>query len=140
MSPKDKTSLFVEFFVDEGSELWNSNSEEIYDLALKHLENMGMLRKEDVRNYYVFKKRFVYPIYDLEYPNTLQIIREYLDSINNLIYIGRPGRFQYTNQDHSLEMGILSARSIIDGKKYNYDDIGQEKEYFETGYIKNDKR
>jgi len=140
MSPQDKTSLFVEFFVDEGSDLWNSNSKEIYDLAMKHLEKMGLLRKEEIRNYYVFKKRFVYPLYDLEYPNNLKIIREYLDSIENLIYIGRPGRFQYTNQDHSLEMGILSARSIIDGKRYNYDNIGQEKEYFESGYIRNEKR
>ena len=103
---------------------------------MKHFEKLKLFSKDEVRNYYVFKKKHVYPVYDLHYPKYLKIIKNYLDQFENLFYIGRPGRFQYTNQDHSLEMGILAARSIIENKKYNLDDVGSEKEYFESGYIK----
>jgi len=33
-------------------------------------------------------------------------------------------------------MGILSARSIIENKLYNIEDVGSEMEYFERGYVK----
>ena len=136
MSPENKTSLFVEYFVTEGDNIWSLNKEAIFNLAMKHFEKLKLFSREEVRNYYVFKKKIVYPVYDLHYPKYLKIIKNYLNKFENLIYIGRPGRFQYTNQDHSLEMGILAARSIIENKKYNLDDVGSEKEYFESGYIK----
>ncbi|MFP4400717.1 MAG: FAD-dependent oxidoreductase [Candidatus Woesearchaeota archaeon] len=137
MSPEGKTSLFVEFFVTKGDSMWNRSKKEVFDLAMKHFEKLKLFSKDEVRNYYVFRKKFVYPVYDIDYPDNIKVIKEYLDKFDNLYYIGRPGRFQYTNQDHSLEMGILAARSIIENRKYNLDDVGSEKEYFESGYIKN---
>ncbi len=136
MSPKDKTSLFVEFFVTENDAIWSMDKQELFNLAINYFEQLKLFSKEEVRNFYVFKKKHVYPVYDLHYPKHLKIIKDYLNGFKNLFYIGRPGRFQYTNQDHSIEMGILAARSIIENKKYNLDDVGAEKEYFESGYIK----
>jgi len=52
-----------------------------------------------------------------------------------LIYLGRPGRFRYTNQDHSLEMGITACQMIVEGRKYDLDAIGSENEYFEKGPV-----
>jgi hypothetical protein len=71
----------------------------------------------------------------MDYPANLEVIKRYLNQLANLHYIGRPGRFKYTNQDHSLEMGIVTARSIIDGKHYDMDEIGAANEYFEEGRI-----
>ena len=59
-----------------------------------------------------------------------------MDRFENLYYIGRPGRFRYNNQDHSLEMGILAAKSIIDGKKYDIEEVGSEAEYYEKGELR----
>jgi len=131
MSPKDKTSLLVEFFVYENDTIWNMDNRNLFNMAMETFEKLKLFSKKEVRHYYVFKKKYVYPIYDMDYKKKLKLIREYLDNFDNLIYIGRPGRFQYTNQDHSLEMGILAAQSIIKRKKLNFDDIGSEKEYFE---------
>jgi hypothetical protein len=72
----------------------------------------------------------------LNYKKHLETIKKYLDKFSNLYYIGRPGRFKYNNQDHSMEMGIIAARSIIDGKRYDIERSGSESEYFEKGYIK----
>ena len=55
--------------------------------------------------------------------------------MENLIYIGRPGRFKYTNQDHSLEFGIVASRMILEGRGYDLDAIGGDNEYFEKGPI-----
>ena len=33
-------------------------------------------------------------------------------------------------------MGILTARGLIEGKQYDIDEVGAEKEYFEKGYVK----
>lgn len=133
MSPKEKTSLFVEFFCFEGDEIWNMSKEELFNLAMEELSAAGFFKKSDVREYYHIKQRNVYPVYDLDYETHLNKIKSYLDTFQNLFFIGRPGRFRYNNQDHSLEMGILASKSIIDGTKYDIDSVGDEKEYYEKG-------
>lgn len=136
MSPNDKTSLFVEFFTSVGSDIWEMSKDELFELALPYFEKFGFFNKEDVREVYMIKKEHVYPVYDTKYPARLQVIKDYLNGFSNLLYIGRPGRFHYTNQDHSLEMGIMTAQSIVQGKRKDFDAIGSEKEYFERGYVR----
>ena len=69
-------------------------------------------------------------------PFTQQIIRNYLESFSNLQTVGRNGLHRYNNQDHSLEMGMLAAKSIIEGVKYDIERVGGEKEYYESGNLK----
>ncbi len=135
MSPPGKTSLFLEFFCTEGDKIWNMTGEELYEYAIPHLTSIGFTDKSKVRKYYHIKEKDVYPIYDLDYKDYLGKIKNYLDSFENLYYIGRPGRFRYNNQDHSLEMGMLAAKSIIDGVKYDIEEVGSEKTYYEKGVI-----
>lgn len=129
MSPKGKTSLFVEFFTFENDKIWNMSKKDLFNLTAKHLEKLGFFRKDEVRKYYLIKRKNVYPIYDLNYTEKLRVIKKYLDKFSNLIYIGRAGRFKYCNQDHSLEMGILAARTIIERKKYDIESC-RHSEYF----------
>ncbi|MBU0906600.1 MAG: FAD-dependent oxidoreductase, partial [Nanoarchaeota archaeon] len=136
MSPRDKTSLFIEFFCWEGDETWKMKKEELIKISLDWLERLGFVKKEEVIDSYHLKQKNVYPVYDVGYKENLAVVKNYLDTFKNLIYIGRPGRFKYTNQDHSLEMGILAAKSIIENKKLNVEDVGTEKEYFEKGIIR----
>jgi protoporphyrinogen oxidase len=135
MSPEGKTSLFVEFFCFENDAVWNMPDAALFDMALRQFEKINFFTKNEVRKYYVIRQKDVYPIYDLFYKEHLSEIKNYLDTIKNLYYIGRPGRFRYNNQDHSLEMGMLAAQSIIDGVRYDIESIGEEKEYFEKGSI-----
>lgn len=140
MSPPDKTSIFIEFFVWEGDELWNASKKELLDLAMPHFEEMGFFTREEIRQVYLLKRKDVYPVYDMGYPQCLDVIKTYLDQFTNLFYVGRPGRFKYTNQDHSLEMGIATANSILDSKRYDLDKIGADEEYFESSRIDEESR
>ncbi len=135
MSPDGKTSLFIEFFCFEDDKIWNMEKEILFELAMTSLEKLGLAKKEEVIDYYVKKQHAVYPVYDLGYKQHLDVLKAYLDNFENLIYMGRPGRFKYTNQDHSIEMGVMAARSIIDNKKYDIESVGAETEYFEKGYV-----
>ena len=135
MSPKKKTSMFFEFFVTEGDNIWEMADKEIFEMVLEHSEKLGFFTRDEVRNYYLIKKKNVYPVYDLYYSKHLKILIDYMNSFKNLYFIGRPGRFKYNNQDHSMEMGIIAAKNIINNKRFSIDNIGSELEYFENGKI-----
>lgn len=136
MSPLEKTSLLVEFFCWEGDKIWNASKEELFELSIKWLEILGFAKRNEVIDYFIHKEKYAYPVYDLHYKKHLEKVMVYLQQFRNLQLIGRSGRFRYNNQDHALEMGILAARSIIEGKQYNLDVVGTEQEYFERGYIR----
>ncbi len=136
MSPPGKTSLFVEIFCFEGDEHWNMTDKELYELVLSYFEKINFFKRRDVRKHYVMRAKNVYPVYDVNYKKFLGPVKKYLDGFKNLYYIGRPGRFRYNNQDHSLEMGILAAKSIIEGKRYDIEKVGEEKEYYESGKLR----
>jgi protoporphyrinogen oxidase len=135
MCPPGKTSFFVEFFAFETDAIWSMTKEQLLDLVLPYFEAWGFFTRKDVRNCYLMKRPHVYPVYDTGYRRHLDVIKAWLDRLQNLIYVGRPGRFKYTNQDHSLEMGIVASRIILEGRKYDMEPIGSENEYFEKGVI-----
>ncbi|SDV01760.1 Protoporphyrinogen oxidase [Microlunatus sagamiharensis] len=135
LSPEGKTSLFIEFFCTEGDELWETDEDALLELTLSHFEGLGLLERHEVRRHHLLRQRNVYPVYDLDYTGRLEVVKGWLDSLTNLHYIGRPGRFRYNNQDHSLEMGILTAKSIVEGRRYDIEKVGSESEYFEAGNL-----
>lgn len=135
MSPPGKTSFFVEFFAFETDPIWSMDEDQVLDLVMPYFEEWGFFARTDVRRAYLLKRPCVYPVYDMEYDQRLAVVKRYLDGLENLIYLGRPGRFRYTNQDHSLEMGIVASRMILEGRTYDLDAIGAENEYFEKGPV-----
>jgi protoporphyrinogen oxidase len=136
MAPEGKTSMFVEYFVNQGDAVWNMSEDDLFELTMRDVERLKLFSRREVRKYYQIKRPYVYPVYDLAYPEHLKIIKAYLDTLENLYYIGRPGRFKYNNQDHSLEMGIAAAKGILAHARPNFDHIGAESEYFEEGELK----
>jgi protoporphyrinogen oxidase len=126
----------LEFFCWEGDEIWNMSKEDLLNITANWLEKMNFITRDKIMDVFHIEQKYVYPVYDLDYQKNLDVLKKYLDGFSNLIYNGRPSRFKYTNQDHSLEMGILAARSILEGKKLNIENVAAEQEYFEKGYIK----
>ncbi len=133
MAPPGKTSLFVEYFCFPDEPVWSEPDEVLIERTVAELQRLGFLQPEQVRRGYVLKARNVYPIYDLGYPGRLETVTRWLEGLENLIPIGRPGRFRYNNQDHSLEMGLLGAKGVLDGTRYDLDAIGSEEAYQEEG-------
>ncbi len=136
LAPKDKTSLLVEFFCWENDKLWNATKEELFKKSIDWLEKIGFVKSNEVINYFIHKEKYAYPVYDLYYKEHLSKVKNFLKNFKNLKLIGRSGCFRYNNIDHAMEMGILAARNIIEGKQYNIEEIGTKPKYLEDGYIK----
>lgn len=136
MSPDNKTSLLVEFFCWENDRIWNASKEDLLVLTLPWLEKCGFLQKEEIIDYFIDRQKYAYPVYELNYRMYLDKVKNYLGTFSNLQCIGRSGIFRYNNIDHALEMGILAAKNILDGKRHKIEEVGTESEYFERGYVK----
>ncbi|MFR0870544.1 MAG: hypothetical protein ACLSG5_03805 [Oscillospiraceae bacterium] len=105
--------------------------EEFIDFASKELEQIGIIKRENIADSFTAKVKKAYPAYF-----NLQGVREgarYLDSFDNLYCIGRNGQHRYNNMDHSMLTAMNAARSIISGTgdRESVWSVNTEKEYHE---------
>jgi len=124
------TSLGLEYFVNEGDELWSMSDTELIALGSRECEQLGLLSAADVVDGTVIRMRKAYPVYDAGYGDAMATIRAWLEGISNLQSIGRNGQHRYNNQDHSMLTGVYAARNVI-GASYDVWDVNVEPEYHE---------
>jgi protoporphyrinogen oxidase len=125
-----KTSLGVEYFVNESDELWNAPDEQLIRFASGELERIGLTRGARIEAGVVYRQRKAYPVYDETYRVRLAVIERFLREMGNLQMIGRNGLHKYNNQDHSMLTAILAVENIHGAShdiwRFNSDDSYQE--------------
>jgi len=126
-----KTSLGLEYFCTEGDDLWNMADADLIKLAKKELERIGLAQAGDVVDGCVFRVPKAYPIYDGDYADYLQIVRDFVDTLENFQTIGRNGLHRYNNQDHSMITGTLAVRNLMFGEKNDLWSVNADTEYHE---------
>jgi len=132
----DGTVLALEYWCYEVDPIWNISKEEILKIAANDLILCGFIKNVDeIKNFDIVKVPKCYPVYNDSYKPHLQKIINYSNSIPNLQFIGRYGSFKYNNQDHSILMGMLAARNIVNDEKNNIWDINTDYEYHESSTI-----
>jgi hypothetical protein len=125
-----RTSLGLEYFVNEGDELWSMSDAELIALGGVECERLGLVSAGEVVDGTVIRMRKAYPVYDAEYGEAMATIRRWLAGIPNLQAIGRNGQHRYNNQDHSMLTGVYAARNVVGGS-YDVWDVNVEPEYHE---------
>ncbi|MBN2153521.1 MAG: FAD-dependent oxidoreductase [Candidatus Lokiarchaeota archaeon] len=135
LSPRNRSSLLAEYFVFKGDKLWFMPDELIIKKTVHELEWLGFMKPNQLLKGWVRRHEKSYPMWDITYKHRLDKLTGWLKQFSNLYCIGRNGRYFYNNQDHSIETGLLAAQSIVDGKKYDLDNIGMENTYFEAGML-----
>ena len=110
----DKVWIGLEYFCNEGDSIWNLSDPELKDLAQSEMVKIGLLDEADIEDGVVIRMKKAYPAYFGSYQQ-FSLLREYLDSIQNLFPIGRNGMHRYNNQDHSMLTAKLAVDSIISG-------------------------
>jgi protoporphyrinogen oxidase len=106
--------LGLEYFCDQGDDLWSMDDGRFSDFAARELEKIGMLDRRDVLDATVVRVPKAYPAYFGRY-DEFGRIRGYLDQFANLYPVGRNGMHRYNNQDHSMLAANGAVDSIIDG-------------------------
>lgn len=129
---KRTTILCLEYWCFEKDEIWTSEDRYISDLAKEEVQKLKLIPPAaNILNSFVLRLPRCYPVYETGYGEHLSVIQNYVNSIPNLLAIGRYGAFKYNNQDHSILMGLLAAKEIITGSKEDLWNINTDSEYQE---------
>ena len=124
--------LGLEYFCNEGDELWTMKDDEFSHFATDELAHIGIIDQKDVLDGTVVRVPKTYPAYFGAY-DRFDEIREYLDRFENLFLVGRNGMHRYNNQDHSMLTAMTAVDNIVDGEtdKTNIWEVNTEEDYHE---------
>ncbi len=128
---KNTVWLGLEYFCNEGDEMWNTSEEEFIKKASDEIVKIGLVNKEDIIDSTLIRVKKAYPAYFGSYKN-FESVKNYLNSIENLYCIGRNGQHRYNNMDHSILTGIRAAEAITgDLPKEAIWEVNTENDYHE---------
>jgi len=124
--------LGIEYFCNEGDELWNLTDEEMKDFAVSELVKLNIVERSDVLDGTVVRMKKTYPAYFGSF-DRFDIVKNYVDGFANLFLIGRNGMHRYNNQDHSMLSAMAAAENAAKGvtTKDNIWQVNVEEEYHE---------
>ncbi|MBW7956726.1 MAG: NAD(P)/FAD-dependent oxidoreductase [Deltaproteobacteria bacterium] len=123
----------LEYFCNEGDELWLKPDVELAGFAGKELEKLGMIAGKDILDSTVIRMPKAYPCYFGSYER-FEVIKKFTDTLENLFLIGRNGMHRYNNQDHSMLTAMVAVENIKNGisTKENIWSVNAEEEYHES--------
>lgn len=125
---KGVTSFGMEYFCNIGDEIWERSDEDLIALATRELKTLGLAGDAIISNGVVIRQPKAYPVYDEFYQNHINVIREWLNKLENLETVGRNGQHRYNNQDHSMLTGMYAA---TEPEKIDLWAVNSEREYHE---------
>lgn len=106
--------LGLEYFCNEGDELWQLSDSALMELGAAELERIGMVRRADVLDGCTARVRRAYPAYFGSY-GRLGEVRDFLNGYENLFLVGRNGQHRYNNMDHSMLTAMLAVDHVLTG-------------------------
>ena len=132
MVPNDEDgSIGLEYFCFEGDALWDMDDDKLVKLATDELVHIGLARPDMVKRGFAVRVHKAYPIYDAEYSDRVATIREWLDTVPNLVQVGRNGLHRYNNSDHSMLTAMRAVDNILLGTHHDIWAVNAESVYHE---------
>lgn len=127
-----KVWIGLEYFCNEGDELWQMKDDEFIRFAIDELVTIEIIDKDMVLDSTLLREKKTYPAYFGTY-HRFDEIRTYVNKFRNLFLIGRNGMHKYNNSDHSMLTAMTAVDNIIAGItcKENIWSINTEQEYHE---------
>ena len=124
----------LEYFASEGDEMWEMSDEDFIAMAKKEVALIKVVDENDIVDAVRIKVKKAYPAYFDSY-SEIDVVREHINTIDNLYCVGRNGQHRYNNMDHSILSAITAVESILDPEKVSKQsvwDVNTEKEYHES--------
>ncbi|MDR2939877.1 MAG: NAD(P)/FAD-dependent oxidoreductase [Clostridiales bacterium] len=132
---KDKRNIFIglEYFCNEGDDLWSMGEKEFTRMAISELVKLGIANKKDIIEAHVVKAPKAYPAYFGSY-SRFDVLKSYTDKFKNLYLVGRNGQHRYNNMDHSILTAFEAVKNINSGYagKENIWAVNSEESYHES--------
>lgn len=131
--PQNTVWLGLEYFCDEGDELWTLDDPAFIQFASAELVKLGFIEEKDVLDSIRIKVKKAYPAYWGGY-RYFDYIKDFLCTFDNLYCIGRNGQHRYNNMDHSM-LTAMQALEIIKDPSHGQStlwNVNAEGEYHES--------
>ncbi|HYC22756.1 MAG TPA: NAD(P)/FAD-dependent oxidoreductase [Candidatus Bathyarchaeia archaeon] len=112
----DTVWLGLEYFCNQGDELWRMADPDLRSFAAGELAELGLIDRDVVLDGVVVRVPQAYPAYWGTY-RRFDVIREYLSSLDNLYLLGRNGMHRYNNQDHSMLTAMVAVDNLVAGRR-----------------------
>jgi protoporphyrinogen oxidase len=128
---QSKACVGLEYFCFQGDDLWEMTDEALVELAKDELARLGLADRSKVERGFVTRVPLAYPMYDADYAERVQAIRDWLEGIGNLQQVGRNGLHRYNNSDHSMLTAIRAVENIVDGTRHDIWAVNAESVYHE---------
>ena len=126
-----RTCLGLEFFVNEGDDMWTKSDDDLIAQAKREIEHLGLADASKVEAGYVVRMPKAYPVYDEHYQANVAVLRKWIaENAPNVMPTGRNGMHKYNNQDHSMLTAMLSVENIL-GAHHDVWTVNVEAEYHE---------
>ena len=128
----NKVWLGLEYFCNEGDDIWNKSDQEMIEFAGIELAAINVIDRGDIVDGVVIRMPNTYPTYSGTYEQ-FDVIRDYVNHFVNLFLIGRNGMHKYNNADHSMLTAMTAVENIKAGttEKENIWSVNTEEEYHE---------
>ena len=110
----DTVWLGLEYFCDQGDELWEKSDADFIRFAIDELAKVDVIDAADVLDSTIIRVPKTYPAYFGSY-DRFEELRAYLDGFENLFLVGRNGMHRYNNQDHSMLTAMTAVDNIVAG-------------------------
>ena len=88
VADRDTVWLGLEYFCNEGDELWSKSDQEFISFAIGELAKIDIISKKDVLDHTIIRMPKTYPAYFGTYEK-FDIVKDFTKSIENLFLIGR---------------------------------------------------
>jgi protoporphyrinogen oxidase len=129
---ESKACVGLEYFCFEGDDLWTMSDDDLVKLATSELAQLGLADPAKVEKGYAVRVPKAYPMYDAEYSDRVDVIKGWLEGVENLHQIGRNGLHRYNNSDHSSLTAIRTVENICDGTHHDIWAVNAESAYHEV--------
>jgi protoporphyrinogen oxidase len=129
---QSKASVGLEYFCFQGDDLWDMDDDGLVELAKRELGQLGLADPAKVEKGYVTRVPKAYPMYDADYAERVEAVRGWLETVGNLIQVGRNGLHRYNNSDHSMLTAIRAVENITRGTTHDIWAVNAESVYHET--------
>ena len=108
-------TIAVEYWCDEGDALFRADDATLRALATRELGEIAKAQPPPtVDDAHVCRIRASHPIHHRGYPRDLAVVSEHLGTYSGLTVIGRAGMHAYDAQARALEVGLQTARSVLE--------------------------
>ncbi len=133
-APTDRTGLCFEIPCSGKDEIWKLSNDKLLELVIGDLKKTD-LPKPEIAGFTIRRKKNVYPVYDHDFADRLNIIEGYLGTLNHTVSLGRQGLFVHDNTHHTIEMGVAAAGCLSSDLHWDRKKWADYRELFDSHVV-----